>query len=124
MANRTILHRRAESKILFFLLFSRNKGVLLPLHRSTNLISTTVTLSCHFKFRNLDPRPLYFIFSPMSTVDQSTGMIPPHNIFQPFLKKNFSLLSTTICSYEKKLDLQSLLLELLLQLVDIVVLII
>ena len=58
------------------------------------------------------------------SVDQSTGMTPPHNIFQPFFKKNFSLLSTTICSYEKKLDLQSLLLILLLQIVDIVVLII
>ena len=77
VANRTIQHRRAESKILF-LLFSRNKRVLLPLHLSANVISTTVTLY-------LEASLFYFL----PDVEQSTGMIRPHNIFQPFLKKRF-----------------------------------
>ena len=101
----------------FFPLFSRNKRVLLTLHLSTNLISTAVTL-----YLEISIRGLFILFSPRCRPKYGNDTTTQY--FPTFFKKTFSLLSTIICSYEKKLDLQSLLLILLLQIVDIVVLII
>ena len=104
----------------FFLLFSRNKGVLLPLHLSTNLISTAVTLNLEISISGL-----FNLFSPQGRPKYknytTTQYFPTF-----FLKKKKNLFITQYDNMFlwKKLDLQSLLLILLLQIVDIVILII